>query len=225
MTDEHRRTGQTVTSPTTGPPPIRLLCVDDHSIVREGIALILRQQADMSVVASAASGDEALSLFMRHRPDVTLMDLRLRGSSGTEAIAAIRRVAPDARIIVLTMYDGDEDIYRALQAGAITYLLKDTLSDDLIRVVREVHSGLRPLRPDVEARLAQRLTHPTLTKREIEVTHLMMQGLRNKEIGPSLGISEGTVQVHIKSIFSKLSVNDRTAAVKVALLRGIVHMP
>ena len=204
---------------------IRLLCVDDHSIVREGIALILRQQPDMAVVASAATGDEALTLFQRHRPDITLMDLRLRGSSGTEAIAAIRGVAPEARIIVLTMYDGDEDIYRALHAGAITYLLKDTLSDDLIRVVREVHSGHRPQRPDVEARLAERLTHPTLTNREIEVTQLMMQGLRNKEIAPSLGISEGTVQVHIKNIFAKLGVNDRTAAVKVALSRGIVHMP
>lgn len=211
---------------TEGPiPAIRVLCVDDHSIVREGIALILRQQPDMAVVASAATGAEALNLFQRYRPDITLMDLRLRGSSGTDAISAIRRIAPEARIIVLTMYDGDEDIYRALQAGAITYLLKDTLSDDLIRVVREVHSGRRPLRPDVEARLVERRSHPTLTKREVEVTHLMMQGLRNKEIAPSLGISEGTVQVHIKSIFSKLSVNDRTAAVKVALLRGIVHMP
>lgn len=204
---------------------IRILCVDDHSIVREGIALIINHQPDMEVVAAAATVEESVSLFRRHRPDVTLMDLRLRGSSGTQAIAAIRQEDATARIVVLTMYDGDEDIYRALHAGAVTYLLKDTLSDDLIRVVREVHSGRRPLGADVEARLAERSTHPTLTPREVEVTELMMQGLRNKEIAPSLGISEGTVQVHIKSIFSKLHVNDRTAAVKVALRRGIVHIP
>ena len=152
--------------------------------------------------------------------------IRVAGKTVLEhSHACIAGFAPEARIIVLTMYDGDEDIYRALHAGAITYLLKDTLSDDLIRVVREVHSGHRTQRPDVEARLAERLTHPTLTNREIEVTQLMMQGLRNKEIAPSLGISEGTVQVHIKNIFAKLGVNDRTAAVKVALSRGIVHMP
>lgn len=214
----------------TGPaarahPKIRVLCVDDHAIVREGIGLILKQEPDLEVVAAAATGEEAVSLFGRHRPDVTLMDLRLRGTSGTQAIEAIRRVDPAARIIVLTMYDGDEDIYRALNAGAVTYLLKDTLSDDLIRVVREVHSGKRPFRPDVEARLAERSTHPTLTPREIGVMELMMHGLRNKEIAPSLGISEGTVQVHIKNIFAKLNVTDRTAAVKVALLRGIVHIP
>jgi two-component system NarL family response regulator len=149
----------------------------------------------------------------------------MRSGSGRQAIDEIRRADPAARIIVLTMYDGDEDIFRALHAGAVTYLLKDTLSDDLIRVVREVHSGERPILPDVEARLAERSTHPTLTPRETEVMELMMQGLRNKEIAPSLGISEGTVQVHIKSIFAKLNVSDRTAAVKVALQRGIVHIP
>lgn len=216
--------GGSRSTPLGSGPAIRLLCVDDHAIVREGIALILEQQPDMMVVAAAATGKEAFDLFTRHRPDVTLMDLRLRDSSGSDAIAAIRSLDPAARIIVLTMYDGDEDIYRALHAGAITYLLKDTLSDDLIRVVREVHSGQRPVRPDLEARLAERSSHPTLTKREVEVTQLMMQGLRNKEIAPSLGISEGTVQVHIKSIFSKLNVNDRTAAIKVALIRGIVHI-
>jgi two-component system NarL family response regulator len=210
---------------TAQPSPIRILCVDDHSIVREGIALIINHQSDMRVVAAGATESEAVELFLRHRPDITLMDLRLRGGSGTHAISDIRRADPNARIIVLTMYDGDEDIYRALKAGAVTYLLKDTLSDDLIRVVREVHSGERPILPDVVARLAERSTHPTLTPREVEVMELMMQGLRNKEIAPSLGISEGTVQVHIKSIFSKLNVSDRTAAVKVALQRGIVHIP
>jgi len=204
---------------------IRVLCVDDHSIVREGIALIINRQHDMEVVADAASGDEAVELFRRFDPDVTLMDLRLHGLSGTEAIQLIRRADADARIVVLTMFDGDEDIHRALQAGAATYLLKDTLSDDLIRVVREVHSGRRPVPADVEARLAQRSAHPTLTPREVEVIELIAQGLRNKEIAATLGISEGTVTVHVKSIFSKLAVNDRTAAVKIALQRGIVHIP
>ena len=206
------------------PSKIRVLCVDDHSIVREGISLIINRQPDMEVVACAASGDESVELFQRVKPDVTLMDLRLQGMSGTEAIEQIRRSDHGARIVVLTMFDGDEDIHRALQAGAATYLLKDTLSDDLIRVVREVHSGKRPVSADVEARLAERSAHPTLTPREIEVMELVTQGLRNKEIAASLGISEGTVQVHMKSIFAKLGVNDRTAAVKIAVRRGIVHM-
>ena len=219
------------TTPDAGPDemdrsgPIRILCVEDHSIVREGIALIINRQPDMLVVAAAATVDESVEQFRTHRPNITLMDLRLRGSSGIEAIAALRHIDPRARIIVLTMYDGDEDIYRALRAGAVTYLLKDTISDDLIRVVREVHSGARPLHPDVEARLAERSTHPTLTPREVEVMALMMQGLRNKEIAAALGISEGTVQVHVKSIFAKLNVNDRTAAVRVSLRRGIIHAP
>ena len=203
---------------------IRILCVDDHSIVREGISLIINHQPDMEVVASAASGEESIELFHRLKPDVTLMDLRLNGMSGTGAIEAIRRADPHARIVVLTMFDGDEDIHRALQAGAVTYLLKDTLSDDLIRVVRDVHGGKRPVRAEVEARLAERSAHPTLTPREIEVMDLVTQGLRNKEVAASLGISEGTVQVHVKSIFGKLGVNDRTAAVKIALRRGIVHI-
>ena len=211
-------------APSTETKKIRVLCVDDHSIVREGIALIINRQPDMEVVASAAGGEESVELFRRLRPDVTLMDLRLQGLSGTDAIVAIRRVDGNARIVVLTMFDGDEDIHRALQAGAATYLLKDTLSDDLIRVVREVHSGKRPVRADVEARLAERAAHPTLTPREVQVMELVTQGLRNKEIAASLGISEGTVQVHVKSIFAKLGVNDRTAAVKIALRRGIVHM-
>ena len=213
---------QEAESPSQG--KIRILCVDDHCIVREGIALIVNRQPDMEVVASAATVREAIDRFTEHRPDVTLMDLRLRGASGTEAIEAIRRLDPRALIIVLTMYDGDEDIYRALHAGAATYLLKDTLSDDLIREVREVQSGRRPVHPDVEARLAERSSHPPLTPREVEVMELIMQGLRNKEIAPSLGISEGTVQVHIKNIFAKLQVNDRTAAVQVALRRGIIHI-
>jgi DNA-binding NarL/FixJ family response regulator len=204
--------------------PIRVLCVDDHRIVREGIALIITRQPDMQVVGAAATGEEAVLLFKRHRPDVTLMDLQLTAMSGLEAIQAIRREQADARIIVLTMYQGDEDIHRALAAGATTYLLKDTLADDLIRFVREVHAGRRPIRPDVKARLDERAMQPTLTPREIQVMELVSEGRRNKEIASSLGISEETVQVHLKNIFAKLKVSERTAAVNVALRRGIVHI-
>ena len=205
-------------------PRIRILCVDDHRIVREGIALIISRQPDMRVVAFAATGDEAVQKFDQHRPDITLMDLRLGKTSGLDAITAIRRQHGDARIIVLTMYQGDEDIHKALSAGAATYLLKDALSDDLIRVVREVHAGGQPMGADVKARLHERAAQPTLTPREIQVLELVSQGRRNKEIAALLGISEETVPVHLKSIFIKLNVNDRMAAVNVALRRGIVHL-
>jgi DNA-binding NarL/FixJ family response regulator len=205
-------------------PSIRVLCVDDHRIVREGIGLIIARQPDMEVVGSAATGEEAVALFKRERPDVTLLDLQLPTLSGLEAIQAIRREDADARIIVLTMYQGDEDIHRALTAGATTYLLKDTLSDDLIRFVREVHAGRRPIRADVKARLDERALQPTLTPREVQVMELVSEGRRNKEIAVLLGISEETVQVHLKNIFAKLKVGERTAAVNVAIRRGIVHI-
>ena len=203
---------------------IRVMCVEDHRIVREGLALIINQEPDMKIVGSCATVDEAIELYRTVRPDVTLMDLRLGGASGVDAIKAIRRENPDARIIVLTMYEGDEDIFRAHQAGATTYLLKDTLSSDLVRVVREVHAGERPVLPEVQARLAERASMPTLTSREIEVLQLISQGLRNKEVGAMLGITEGTVQIHVKNIFAKLNVNDRTGAVQVAVRRGLIHM-
>ena len=208
----------------TRPAPIRLLCVDDHRIVREGIALILSREPDISVVATAATADEAVIEFKRHLPDITLMDLRLGGRSGIDAIREIRQDHPTARIVVLTMYQGDEDIHRALSAGAATYLLKDALSDDLIRVVREVHAGGRPMALDVRARLDKRAARPTLTPREIQVLQLVSQGKRNKEIAAILGLSEDTVPVHVKNIFAKLRVNERTAAVNVALRRGIIHI-
>jgi DNA-binding NarL/FixJ family response regulator len=206
------------------PSRIRVLCVDDHRIVREGLALIIARQADMKVVGFAATGEEAVLQWRRHRPDITLMDLRLGTMSGLDAIRAIRREEPTARIIVLTMYQGDEDIHQALAAGAATYLLKDTLSDDLIRTVREVHAGGRPMGEDVKARLSERATQPPLTPREIEVLTLVAQGHRNKEIASLLRLSEETVPVHLKNIFAKLKVNERTAAVNVALRRGIVHI-
>lgn len=206
------------------PPPIRVLCVDDHRIVREGIALIIEREPDLSVVAMAATADEAVAEFRRHLPDVTLMDLRLGTSSGIDAVREIRREHPSARIVVLTMYRGDEDIHRALSAGAVTYLLKDALSDDLIRTVREVHAGGNPLGPDVKARLDERAAHRPLTPREIEVLQLVSQGKRNKEIAALLGLSVDTVPVHLKNVFAKLHVKDRTAAVHVGLRRGILHI-
>ena len=204
-------------------PRIRILCVDDHRIVREGIALIISRQPDMRVVAFAATGDEAVQKFDQHRPDITLMDLRLGKTSGLDAITAIRRQHGDARIIVLTMYQGDEDIHQALKTGAATYLLKDTLSSDLIRVVRQVHAGEKPLRPEVQAKLAERAAQPTLTPREVEVIELVGEGRRNKEVAATLHISEETVQVHLRNIFAKLQVSDRAAALTVATKRGIVR--
>jgi len=208
----------------TSKTPLRVLCVDDHRIVREGIALILSREPDITVVSSAATAQEAIVEFERHLPDITLMDLRLGDNSGIDAIREIRRKHPTARIVVLTMYQGDEDIHRALSAGAATYLLKDALSDDLIRVVREVHAGGSPMGPDVKARLDRRAAQPALTPREVQVLQLVSQGKRNKEIAAILGLSEDTVPVHVKNIFAKLKVNERTAAVNVALRRGIIHI-
>jgi len=203
---------------------IRVLVVDDHRIVREGLSLIIGREKDVNVAGFAATGEEAVAAYERDRPDIVLMDLQLPGISGVDAIRGIRRANPSARIVVLTMYDGDEDIYRALEAGATTYLLKDSLSDDLIRVIREVHAGGRPMPADVKARLDDRAARRALTEREIRVLQLVMHGKRNKEIAASLSISEETVEVHLKNIFSKLEVHDRTAAVYVALRRGILHV-
>jgi DNA-binding NarL/FixJ family response regulator len=206
------------------PNNIRILCVDDHRIMLAGLELMIARQTDMTVVGSATTGEEAVSLFRQHRPDITLMDLQLPVMTGLEAIHVIRHISPEARIIVLTMYDGDEDIHRALGAGAATYLLKDMLADDLMGVIRKVHAGQRELLPPVQTRLDERATRPSLTPREVQVTELIGRGLRNKEIAWELHISEDTVQVHVRSILSKLSVNDRTAAVQVALRRGIIHL-
>jgi DNA-binding NarL/FixJ family response regulator len=205
-------------------PGIRVFCVDDHALVRDGIALIVDSQPDMKVVASAATGAEAVARFRIHRPDVTLMDLQLPKMTGTEAIRAIRAETPDARIIVLTMYHGDEDIYQALEAGAATYLLKDTLSRDLIRIIREVHAGGRPIPAEIADSLARRPSQASVTPREREVLKAMAEGMRNKEIAAVLGITEETVHAHVKNIFFKLKVRDRTAALTAAIRRGIMRL-
>ena len=204
--------------------PMHIMCVDDHLLVREGIALVLEREADLRVVSSVASGEEAVSRYAEVRPDVVLMDLQLGGMSGIEAIRKLRALDPSARIVVLTVMQGDEDIFRALQAGAIAYVLKDTLSQDLVRVVRDVHAGRRALGPSVAAKLSERASAPTLSEREIQVVELMSQGMRNKEVAASLGITERTAEVHVRNILTKLSVKDRTAAVSVAIRRGIIHL-
>ncbi|MET0168467.1 MAG: response regulator transcription factor [Vicinamibacterales bacterium] len=203
---------------------IRVLCVDDHRVMLDGLALLIGRQPDMEVIASATSGEQAVELFSCHLPDITLMDLQLPTMSGLEAIGEIRSTHPGARIVVLTMYQGDEDIYRALEAGATAYLLKDTLAEDLVNVIREVHTGNRPIPADVAAALAVRKVRPSLTPREIEVVHLITQGLRNKEIAVTLGISEETAKVHVKNILAKLHVSDRAAVIAVAVRRGIIHI-
>jgi two-component system, NarL family, response regulator len=203
---------------------IRVLCVDDHPVVRAGVVAILSGDPHIEVVATAASGEEAFNLFREHRPDVVVLDLKMAAMSGVDTVHAIRNLYPDARIVVLTMYEGDEDIYKALQAGAMTYLLKDTVADELIQVVRQVHLGQRPIPPAIAERLAARLSQPDLTRRELEVLAHVAKGSRNKEIAGDLGISEETVQVHVRNILSKLNVHDRTEAVTNAFKRGILHV-
>ena len=204
---------------------IRIVLAEDQEIVRQGLRYIIDAQPDMTVVAEASDGEEAVAQFIRFRPDVTLMDLEMPTMNGVQAIQAIRNRQPDARIVVLTMYHGDEDIYRAVAAGAMGYLLKDTLPDDLIRVIRDVHAGQRAIPPEIAAVLEQRASQPSLTFRESQVLELLATGKRNKEIAAALGISGDTASAHIKSIFLKFNVHDRTAALAEALRRGIIHIP
>ena len=207
------------------PHQIRIMLVDDHFLVRMGLLGTLGAEEDMTVVAEAENGSEAVSQFRRARPDVTLMDLRLPGMDGIESTVAIRREFPKARIIVLSTFDGDEDIYRALEAGAAGYLLKEIQREDLLRAIRDVHRGNRCLPPRVAARLAQRPVGCDLTTRELDVLERIVGGMSNRQIGEALTISEGTVKTHVNSILSKLGVSDRTQATVAAIDRGIVHLP
>jgi two-component system NarL family response regulator len=203
---------------------IRIMVVDDHPVVREGFATMIGTEPDMVLVAEAKDGAEAQTLFRRHRPDVTLMDLRMPGLSGAETIRALRREFPQARFIVLTTYDGDEDIYRALEAGAQAYLLKDMLCDEILAAIRAVHAGQRRIPAAVGTRLAERISGMDLSTREREVLQLVAKGRSNKEIAAQLDISEATVKGHLTNILGKLGVTDRTQAVIAALRRGLVQL-
>ena len=203
---------------------IKLLVVEDHHIVRQGLVALLNTVPQMNVVAEASDGNTGVELFRKHQPDVTLMDLRLPGLGGAEAVAKIRTEFPNARIIVLTTFDGDEDIYRALQAGARGYLLKGMFGDELIDAIRTVHAGKTRIPAVVAERLATRMGGSALTGRELEVLELIVGGQSNKEIGGSLSISEATVKTHINNILSKMGVTDRTQAATAAIQRGLVHL-
>jgi two-component system NarL family response regulator len=204
---------------------IRVLIVDDHRVVRVGLRAIIDAEADMEVVAEAGDGAAALAAYDAHKPDIVLLDLRMPGMSGPEILTALRQRDPNATVIVLTSYDADEDVYRAVQAGARGYLLKGTLPDGVLEAaIRKVHGGQRLLAPEAAARLADRMTSPSLTPREVAVLQLVAQGKSNKEIGTVLSLAEGTVKTHLKRIYEKLGVGDRTEAALVAVQRGIVTL-
>lgn len=204
---------------------IRVIVVDDQAVVRQGFAALVNTVPDMAVIAEGTNGRQAVELYRQHRPDVVLMDLRMPDMSGVEAIAAIRQEFATARIIVLTTFDGDEDIYRSLQAGAQGYLLKDVFFDELEEAIRTVHAGRRRIPDTVAEKLAGRVRGSDLTGRESEVLELIVRGKSNKDIAATLGISEATVKSHVNNILSKLGVTDRTQATTTALQRGIVRLP
>lgn len=206
------------------PNPIRILSVEDHPVFREGLNTIIASQADMQLVAQAANAAEAIREFRKHRPDVTLMDLRLPGTDGIDTLISIRGEFPAARIIMLTTSDGDAEIQRALRAGAAAYVLKSMPKDELLAVVRSVHEGGRHIPPAVAARLAEHLGEDDLTTRELEVLQLIRDGFRNKQIADQLAIAETTVNFHIKNLVEKLGANDRTHAVTIALRRGLLQV-
>ena len=210
--------------PTDSTENIRILVVDDHEIVRQGLVSLLNTEPGLSVVAVAGNGQQAVEAFAAHQPDITLMDLRLPVMGGVAATQEIRRQFPAARIIVLTTYDGDEDIYRALQAGAQSYLLKGVSFDELIATIRSVKAGARRIPAAVAEKLAERLPGQELTKREAQVLTLIVKGNSNLDIGAALGISEATVKSHVNSLLAKLGVTDRTQAATTALQRGLVHL-
>src|ERR1044071_8338068 len=205
-------------------PRIRVFSIDDHPLLREGLAVIINNQPDMHIVAQAATGTEAIQMFRQYNPDVTLMDLRLPDMSGIDAVIAIRAEFPEARIIMLTTFEGDVDIRRSLEAGARGYLLKNMPPKEMIEVIRQVHAGNKRIPAAVAAHLAEYIGDDALTEREIEVLQYVASGNRNREIGERLFISEETVKVHIKHIMEKLGASDRTQAVSIGLRRGIIQL-
>ena len=203
---------------------IRILIADDHTVVREGLVSLVKRKSDMVIVAEARNGREAVDLWKEHRPDVALLDLRMPELDGVSAIKEIRELDSNAHVVVLTTYDGDEDIYRAIKAGAKAYLLKDTARDALVDCVRKVHAGETYLPAPLAAKLAERVSGDALSAREVEVLQRMGSGKSNKEIGAELFISEGTVKSHVKSIFTKLDVVSRTEALATATRRGLIQL-
>ena len=207
-----------------GEAKLKIMLVDDHYLVRMGLSSVIALERDMTICAEASTGAEAIALFRTHRPDVTLMDLRMPLLDGVAASRAILKEWPDARIIALTSYAGDQDIYRALEAGVRAYLLKEMAHSEIVRAIRTVHSGKRLMQGDIAERLRDHPPQTTLTAREVEVLRFVAQGLGNKEIGDQIGTAAGTVKIHIQNILSKLGAADRTHAVVIALRRGILHL-
>jgi DNA-binding NarL/FixJ family response regulator len=207
-----------------GPAPITVLTADDHPLIRTGLAAVIGAESDMVLAGEAANGEEAIERYRELRPDVVLMDLRMPVMDGLAAIRAIIAEFPAARVVALTTYDGDEDIHRALEAGAKGYLLKDMLRTEVLRAIRAVYRGQRSIPAPVAARLAEHTPRVELTPREIEVLQLVAKGFSNREVGDILGRTEGTVKVHLKNILEKLGVDDRTEAVTTALQRGFIHL-
>ena len=202
--------------------PIRLLIADDHLILRYGLVAFIDQQPDMRVVGEASNGQEVVDLFRQHKPDVTLMDLRMPGTSGVEAIVAIRKIDPSARVIVLTIHKGDEAAYQALRAGARGYLIKDVPTKEIVAAIRDVYAGKRAIPPAIAEQLAQRIGRAGLSAREADVLKLIANGLSNKEVANELGVTEATAKKHMTGVLLKLGARDRTHAVRIGLERGIL---
>lgn len=202
---------------------IKVMIVDDHPLVRVGMSTVVNQQSDMAIAAEAEGGPRVLELYRLHRPDVVLMDLRLRGDSGARLTSALRAEFPDARVLVISNYDGDEDIHQALAAGAMGYLFKSVVEDELVDAIREVKAGRRYLPRGVAERLQENKSGVHLTRREDEILDLLGKGLGNRELGQVLGISEDTIKTHLKSLFRKLEVSDRAEAVREGLRRGFIR--